>query len=105
MHAVGWRAGDAITSILQARHPDRLVQRKRIARARAIAIRRHHDDFANDSETPRQNLDAGRIDAVVIAYEYSHAYLLQNLLVIPAWSARNQGDGSLPGYPTWPGRR
>ena len=73
MDAVGRRARDAVAAVVHAGDADGLVERQRIAGARAVAIWRDDGDAADDSQTFGQYAYAGRVDAVVVGNQNSHA--------------------------------
>ncbi len=73
MHAVGRRARDAVTSVVHASDADRLIERQRITRAGAVAIRSDDGDAADDGQTLGQYAHARRVDAVIVGNQDSHA--------------------------------
>ena len=63
-----------VAAVFEPRHANRLIERQRIARAGAVAIRGHDDDFPDDGQAPGQKMDARRVNAIVVADQYTHAY-------------------------------
>ena len=59
-------------------HADRHVEGQRIAGAGAVAVRRDDQDLvAGVAQALGEDPDAGRIDAVVVAYQYAHEPLFR----------------------------
>ncbi len=75
MDAVGRGAGDVVDAGLGLEDAQGHIQRERIARATAIAIRGHHGDrhVGERGESLPQASNAFRTEAVVVAYQYLHS--------------------------------
>ena len=72
VHAVGRRAVDEQEAVGRAAHRQRPVERQRIRRAAAVALRRDHGDLGQRRQRRGEMLDARGEVAVVVGEEDAH---------------------------------
>ena len=74
--AVGRRSLDGVTALVERAHAQRIVERERMRHAGLVEFRRHHPDIVGQrARDLGAGVEAGRVDAVVIGNQDTHARL------------------------------